>query len=284
MKIIKVICNVLFLLSIVTEHAVANEWDAKEYVESNQLQHSWANSFFFNRYDFKGNELVLDIGCGDGALTHKVAQKTSGDVVGIDISSSMVDFANSVYGNNRVKFERFSAEDRSFYSKHSGCFDLVVSFHCLHWVDDHHAVLDGIETALKPGGLAYLRFCSKGFDPIQELVNELCISEKWSGFFSDFVDPINRFGVEEYHQILSKHGLEVVDLAEYINADVLQNLSHLKNHVKGWLPHYKYLGDELGDLFLDELVEAYAIRYCVQPDSTIELPDCYLELVVTKPY
>jgi len=263
-------------------YMVANGWNAEDYTKANRLQNSWADPFFFSRYNFRGDESVLDIGCGDGSLTNRIALKTSGQVLGIDNSHNMIEHAKSLYQNEQVKFELCSAENDTIYQKITASYDLVVSFHCLHWVQDHNSVLKGVMTALRQGGVAFLRFASDGFDPIQELADELCTSDKWQDLFSGFLDPIHRFGIEQYRKLLQAHGFVIVELKEFIGTDILEDLTQLRNHVKGWLPHSKFLGEKIGSRFLDELINEYVSRYPIKANGKIELPDSYLEIIVTK--
>ena len=260
----------------------ASSWDADDYIECNALQHHWADAFFFSCYDFRGDETVLDIGCGDGSLTYYVASKTSGCVLGIDNSPSMIDHAKEHYQDKRVRFELCSAESAEIYKKIADSCDLIYSVLCLHWVADHDVVLKGIMTALKKNGSAFLRFASDGFDPIQELADALCISDRWSSLFNGFVDPIHRFGIEEYRQYLNRHGFNIKELKEFRGADVLENVAQLRAHVRGWLPHYKFLGEENGSHFLDELIDQYLIKYALNDSGKIELPDSYLEVIITR--
>lgn len=61
----------------------------------------------------------------------------------------------------------------------------------------------------------------------------------------------------------------------------LAPFSH-RRFFKGWLPHYKFLNEELKERFLSELIQEYTTRYSIQEDGIIKLPDCYLEVIVVK--
>jgi trans-aconitate methyltransferase len=89
------------------------------------------------------NERILDLGCGDGQLTAKIAA-TGAEVLGIDASPNMVEAAQSRGLNAQVQ----NAETLPF--KHE--FDAVFSNAALHWVRDQDAMLASVHRALKPGG------------------------------------------------------------------------------------------------------------------------------------
>lgn len=90
-------------------------------------------------------ELILDIGCGDGALTERIA--TSGArVVGLDSSPEMVEAARA------RGIDAFLADAESMDVERFGQFDAVFSNAALHWMLDPDAVATGIFKALRDGG------------------------------------------------------------------------------------------------------------------------------------
>ena len=88
-------------------------------------------------------ERILDLGCGDGQLTSKLAA-AGAEVVGVDASPEMVAGACSKGIVARV----CNAEALPFAAE----FDAVFSNAALHWVRHQDAMLAGVKRALKPGG------------------------------------------------------------------------------------------------------------------------------------
>jgi len=88
-------------------------------------------------------ERILDLGCGDGALTAKLAA-SGADVVGVDASAEQVAAARARGLDARV----MDGEALAFESE----FDAVLSNAALHWMKRADAVIDGVWRALKPGG------------------------------------------------------------------------------------------------------------------------------------
>lgn len=88
-------------------------------------------------------ERILDLGCGDGQLTAKIAA-AGADVVGMDASPAMVEGALNRGIDGRV----LNAESLPFNCE----FDAVFSNAALHWVRDQDAMMAGVKRALKPGG------------------------------------------------------------------------------------------------------------------------------------
>ena len=88
-------------------------------------------------------ERILDIGCGDGALTAKIAS-AGADVVAVDAAPDMVAAAKAKGLDARVMPGQHLAFDREF--------DAVFSNAALHWMRPPEAVLAGVARALRPGG------------------------------------------------------------------------------------------------------------------------------------
>jgi trans-aconitate methyltransferase len=88
-------------------------------------------------------ERILDLGCGDGQLTAKIAE-SGAFVFGVDSSPAMVQSAQA----RGVEAGLGNAETLPFDAE----FDAVFSNAALHWVRDQDAMLAGVRRALKPGG------------------------------------------------------------------------------------------------------------------------------------
>jgi SAM-dependent methyltransferase len=97
----------------------------------------------FERLHPQSGERILDLGCGDGVLTERIAAAGAA-VIGVDSSPEMIAAARARGLDARV----MDATSLTFLDE----FDAVFSNAVLHWVQDHDAVLAGVARALKPGG------------------------------------------------------------------------------------------------------------------------------------
>ncbi|WP_447980132.1 class I SAM-dependent methyltransferase [Candidatus Nitrospira bockiana] len=93
--------------------------------------------------NIRPGERVLDLGCGDGALTEKLVA-AGAHVVGIDTASDLLTAAAA----RGLDVRLMSGEQLAFVQE----FDAVFSNAALHWMQNVDAVLDGVRRALKSGG------------------------------------------------------------------------------------------------------------------------------------
>jgi SAM-dependent methyltransferase len=173
-------------------------WDPKNYAQNASFVPGMADEIL-KWLDPVAGERILDLGCGDGQLTARIAA-TGASVVGVDASPEMLAAARArgidAYEGNA---ESLPFADRSF--------DAVFSNAVLHWVRGQDAMMDEVRRVLKPSGrfvaemggygniaainVAFRAVCARHADPGSE-------------------DTVNYFPTpQSYAQRLSRHGFQV---------------------------------------------------------------------------
>lgn len=188
------------------------EWNASDYNQQSTLQETLATQQLA-RLVLEGRERVLDVGCGDGKISARIADRVpGGSVLGVDPSRDMIAFARSHFSTPEHPNLRFETGDVRHLGFHGG-FDLVVSFNALHWVREQDAALHSIHAALEPGGRAILRFVPDGpRKSLEEVIEDTRKSSRWAARFVEFERPYHHFTPEAY-RLLARHvGFEVEDV------------------------------------------------------------------------
>ena len=147
-------------------------------------------------------ERVLDLGCGDGALTEKLA--ASGvSVLGVDSSTEQVAAARA----RGLEAEVAHGEALAF----TAAFDAVLSNAALHWMTKPDAVIDGVWRALKPGG----RFVGEmgGAGNVARVQAALTAALARRGRDAAAADPWYFPSVEDYGGRLAARGFQVAEIA-----------------------------------------------------------------------
>jgi len=105
-------------------------------------------------------ELILDVACGPGAVTTRLARTTNARIIGIDLSPEMLNAASAVAAspayNERILLVQGHAEELPFAD---ATFDALTFTYLLRYVADPQAVLKELARVVKPGGrIASLEF------------------------------------------------------------------------------------------------------------------------------
>ena len=191
------------------------EWNASEYDRLAALQDTMGAEVL-SALTLKGNERILDIGCGNGKTTTAIADRVQqGSVTGVDASAEMIAFAKEHWTADHPNLQFAIADARHLPFKRE--FDLVVSFNALHWIADQELPLRGIHRALKPEGKAQLRMVAKGERTcIEEVVEETRKSPRWAGYFNGipggFKDPFMHLTPQQYAALAEEQGFRVLSI------------------------------------------------------------------------
>ena len=122
---------------------MAQTWDVAAYAQNAGFVHGLAGGVV-EWLAPQAGERILDLGCGDGQLTERLA-KSCAIVTGVDADSRMVEAAES----RGIQAHHAMAESLPFAD---ASFDAVFSNAALHWVRDQDAMMVEVKRVLKPGG------------------------------------------------------------------------------------------------------------------------------------
>ena len=226
------------------ENTPTQEWSASRYAENARFVSDLGEAVL-GLLNPQPGERILDLGCGDGALTEKIAAMGA-EAVGVDGSPNMVSAAKRRSIDARVA----DAYSLNFHSE----FDAVFSNAALHWMSrDPDAVIQGVRSGLKPGG----RFAAEmgGHGNVAAITVALCATLEVYGV----QDPASLIPwyfptPDEYRERLERTGFVV----EYIA--LIPRPTPLPSGIRGWLetfaiPFAKSVTEPRRSAFLDEVTE-----------------------------
>ena len=172
-------------------------WDPDEYAKHARYV-SELGQPLIDLLDPKRDEHVLDLGCGDGALTEKLVA-TGCQVVGADNSPEQVWAALERGLDARI----LDATDLGF----DEVFDAVFSNAVLHWITSPNAVLQEIHRALVPGGRLVVEFGGAGnVATIRKAMSNALVKR---GITADNSNPWYFPTADEYRTRLEANGFSV---------------------------------------------------------------------------
>jgi len=185
-----------------------HEFDGRKYEKASAHQKEWGLKLL-EELHLRGTEAVLDLGCGDGHLTARIAERVpQGEVVGIDASRGMI---NAALGKKRDNLS-FLLKDinRLDFTER---FDVVFSNATLHWIRDHKSLLSIVRRALRPGGRLCFNFAGEGnCSNFFKIIREAMTQQGFHRHFIQFEWPWYMPSVEEYRELAESSGLGKVQV------------------------------------------------------------------------
>ena len=174
------------------------------------------------KLNISSSHKVLDVGCGTGRLTLKLAGKVD-HITGIDPSLQRIEVARRKLTKmdlRNVTFELGSSDDIGRYGEN--VFDVVYLNAVFHWINDKEEALNNIYRTLKPGGK--LGICTGDKDhPFTEKVisNEVLRRAGIIDEDGDFSAPVNTV---ELDPLLRKSSFRVIEIKRKKIQDILIRL------------------------------------------------------------
>lgn len=264
-------------------------WDSEDYERHSRSQQLWAQELIA-KLSLVGTETLLDIGCGDGKVTAEIARILDrGSVTGIDNSPSMIELAQKRHPAHEfanLSFSLLDAVDLAGEPSLASRFDVVFSNAALHWVKDHRPVVDGIASALAPGGKLLLQMGGRGNGRVVvEVLDELLASDRFTPYFEDFAFPYGFLGVEDYEALLAGAGF-VDRRVELIDKDMVHDGKEgLSGWIRTtWLPYTQRIPEAQRDAFIDLVASAYLERVPLDAEGRAHVAMVRLEVEAKKQY
>ena len=252
-------------------------WDALTYDQVSRLvQYRWGQQVIKWR-KWRGNEIVMDAGCGSGLLTKQLAKKVPrGKLYAIDIDSNMIKQEK----NNLQFFDNVEVIQSSFIDiKLPRKLDVIFSNSALHWIQDHRIAFQNFWEMLKPidngidgkntekvrdngmdtrtGGGQLLIQCG-GYGNLQKVISileRITLLDRFKVHFKDWKQSWYFANVENTSKLLQKIGYmntQVYPTSDYV---VLPNRHLYSKFVKTVVmkPYLDHLSSDNYDKEIDKL-------------------------------
>ena len=176
------------------------EWDASRYDRLSDPQVRMALPVL-DRLTLRGDETVLDAGCGSGRVTELLLERLPrGRVVGVDGSAGMIAQASQrlAHYGERIRLVHADLQQPLDLDQIGGQVDAVLSTATFHWIKDHDALFRNLAAVMRPGAQLVLQ-CG-GAGNIASVVSVLReIGDGWEG-------PWNFAGPDETRARLASAG------------------------------------------------------------------------------
>jgi trans-aconitate 2-methyltransferase len=181
---------------------VPGHWDSDLYEQKHSFVWKYGESLLELLAPRPG-ERILDLGCGTGHLTAKIADAGAA-VLGIDSSPAMIEQARQHYPN--LHFELADARELAL----AGPFDAIFSNAALHWIREADRVVAGIRRVLRPGGRFVAEFGGKGnvriivaaLEEVSRILGQAVVSPWYFPSVAEYASLLEREGMEGTYALL----------------------------------------------------------------------------------
>lgn len=182
---------------------------------------------------------VIDLGCGTGELTHRLAEALPGsDVTGLDSSLRMLEKAIPLSGPNL----RFEPGDQACIT---GEWDLIFSNAALHWTENHKELIPSLYRCLAPGGQIAVQVPSNHNHVSQRVIRETAGQEPFRSLLNGFQRHAPVLSIDQYAQVLFDCGAEDILVFEKVYAHILADSDAVVEWISGTacVPYFERLGE-----------------------------------------
>lgn len=229
------------------------EWDSESYDRLSDPQFNWGMKLM-SQLGLRGDEIVMDAGCGSGRLTAELLSRLpSGRVLAVDYSENMLRTAHERLAGfgDRARFVYADLADLPFVREVDGIFSNAV----FHWVPDHDAMFRSLLRALKPGGWLLAQFGGKG--NLARLRGRLYAAgerEGYSQFLSGYRDVAHFEGEEITRERMAATGFVQIETNLFQAPVQFSSLAEMSAFVKTVNAHQivSRLPEEIADRYLAE--------------------------------
>jgi trans-aconitate methyltransferase len=259
-------------------------WNPQDYAQHSLGQETWARELL-TRVDLQPNDVVLDVGCGDGRTTAAIAKSVPrGRVVGVDLSADMVAHAIERYCTppvHNLHFEQADAAALKFESE----FSVVFSNAALHWVQDQRAAVHGIGRALRPRGRFLAQF--GGYGNVAEVIaafEHVVGQPRWAQSVHRGELPYRFHTRGSYENWLTEAGLEIQECRlipkAMVHDDYITFVGWLRT---AWHPYTSGVPLDLRDSFLEETGQRYLATHPPDDCGRVHVDSVRLQVRARKP-
>ncbi|MDQ6811270.1 MAG: class I SAM-dependent methyltransferase, partial [Actinomycetota bacterium] len=129
------------------------EWDGSSYDRISGPMEAMGREVLA-RLELRGDELVLDAGCGSGRITQALIERLPrGRVIAVDLSPSMVSAARARLSEGAGALDAVEIRELDLLELElEEPLDAVLSTATFHWITDHDRLFRRLRAALRPGG------------------------------------------------------------------------------------------------------------------------------------
>lgn len=229
------------------------EWDAEAYHRLAKPQEEWARQVL-ERLPLRGDEVVLDAGCGSGGVTRLLLERLpQGRVFGLDGSQAMIDAARSnlEQWGDRVELRVGDLLELRLDEP----VDAVFSNAAFHWIADHETLFRRLREAMKIGAPLVAQCGGEGnVAEFAAAIEEASALPEFAAAFEGWPTPYNFAAPVVTEERLREAGFNGIRC--WLEEKLVEPEQPREfGAAAGLAPHLERLPEERHDAFVDAVME-----------------------------
>lgn len=229
------------------------EWDGADYDRVSGVMEALGRDVL-ERLQLRGDEHVLDAGCGSGRITAElIARLPRGHVIAVDESLSMVEAARKRLGENAdIRVMDLLALELQLERP----LDAILSTATFHWIADHERLFRQLRSVLAPGARLVAQCGGEGnISILRASANEVRDREPYAEHFRDWTPPWNYASPDLTRERLLAAGFSEAECwLQPAPRQPPEPRQFLSTIVLG--PHVQQLPEELREPYMDDVLAA----------------------------
>lgn len=204
---------------------------------------------------------VIDLGCGTGELTRRLADALpDSKVLGVDSSPEMLAKAKAHVGPG-LHFELGQIETVT------GQWDLVFSNAAIHWVDDHWSLIPHLLGMVRVGGQLVVQLPSNHNSFAHTAISEIAAESPFREALDGWTRHSPVLPLEQYADLLYANGGRNLTVFEKVYPHVLENADAVRDWTRGTalVPYLERLPESLHTPFLERYTERLRTKWPGSP-------------------
>lgn len=266
------------------------QWSGQHYDKYSSPQFNAGSTVvahFISEFPLIGNEKILDVGCATGNLVRTLANKVPGGfVIGIDISSDMINCAKRKYQDvENIEFQTCPAQELDKIGQDE--FDLVTCLACLHFIklDEQFKALSNMYACLKNGGKLLMTTVSKSRPFVfKDAVLTTVVEQEWCQYLCNAPNLLYIRTKEEMESLLKQIGFSAI-VYETEHVYTFETREEFFNWLYGWLVGFSLfieIPEDKRKEFLNATIDTYLTNLDWQQGTKVTYTVPILKVIAEK--
>jgi trans-aconitate 2-methyltransferase len=229
--------------------STTRDWDGATYDRVSDPQVAMAGPVL-DRLELRGDETVMDAGCGSGRVTRLLLERLpEGHVVAVDVAPGMVAEAERNLAGLPVTVRRADLTELELDES----VDAIFSNAVFHWIANHDALFGRLHQALRPGGQLVAQCGGHGnIADLRSVGRRLAEREPYAAHLQPLPEPWTYATPEETAERLERAGFEAVETwLEPWPVEPPEALTYLRSVCLA--PYLERLPEEIREEFVAEI-------------------------------